>query len=98
MARVQSLDPRPQRCYRCLLTGHVGVRCTATEDSSGICFRCSEPGHKAARCAAPSPKCRYCAAAGRKSDHRVGVTNLCRPPKARAAARATRGGGESMDT
>ncbi|XP_059048818.1 uncharacterized protein LOC131844056 [Achroia grisella] len=97
MARVQSLDPRPQRCYRCLLTGHVGVRCTAAEDSSGICFRCSEPGHKAARCAAPSPKCRYCAAAGRKSDHRVGVTNLCRPPKARAAARAT-GGGESMDT
>ncbi|XP_059045639.1 uncharacterized protein LOC131841332 [Achroia grisella] len=59
MARVQSLDPRPQRCYRCLLTGHVGVRCTATEDSSGICFRCSEPGHKAARCAAPSPKCRF---------------------------------------
>ncbi|XP_059047203.1 uncharacterized protein LOC131842652 [Achroia grisella] len=98
MARVQSLDPRPQRCYRCLLTGHVGVRCTAAEDSSGICFRCSEPGHKAARCAAPSPKCRYCAAAGRKSDHRVGVTNLCRPPKARAAARATGGGGESMDT
>ncbi|XP_059051282.1 uncharacterized protein LOC131846081 [Achroia grisella] len=89
MARVQSLDPRPQRCYRCLLTGHVGVRCTAAEDSSGICFRCSEPGHKAARCAAPSPKCRYCAAAGRKSDHRVGVTNLCRPPKARAAARST---------
>ncbi|XP_059056503.1 uncharacterized protein LOC131850320 [Achroia grisella] len=98
MARVQSLDPRPQRCYRCLLTGHVGVRCTAAEDSSGICFRCSEPGHKAARCAAPSPKCRYCAAAGRKSDHRVGVTNMCRPPKARAAARATGGGGESMDT
>ncbi|XP_059046621.1 uncharacterized protein LOC131842121 [Achroia grisella] len=98
MARVQPLDPRPQRCYRCLLTGHVGLRCTAEEDSSGICFRCSEPGHKAARCAAPSPNCRYCAAAGRKSDHRVGVTNLCRPPKARAAARATGGGGESMDT
>ncbi|XP_059062826.1 uncharacterized protein LOC131855568 [Achroia grisella] len=98
MARVQSLDPRPQRCYRCLLTGHVGIRCTAGEDCSGICFRCSEPGHKAARCAAPSPHCRYCAAAGRKSDHRVGVTNLCRPPKARAAARATGGGGESMDT
>ncbi|XP_059061957.1 uncharacterized protein LOC131854808, partial [Achroia grisella] len=43
VARVQSLDPRPQRCYRCLLTGHVGLRCTAEQDSSGICFRCSEP-------------------------------------------------------
>ncbi|XP_059062985.1 uncharacterized protein LOC131855702 [Achroia grisella] len=98
MARVQSLDPRPQRCYRCLLTGHVGVRCTAVEDSSGICFRCCEPGHKAARCAAPSPKCRYCAAAGRKSDHRVGVTKECRPPKARAPAPTSGGGGEGMDT
>ncbi|XP_059048825.1 myosin-11-like [Achroia grisella] len=100
MARVQSLDPRPMRCYRCLLTGHVGRRCTAGEDCSDKCYRCGQGGHKAARCAEPSPKCWYCAAANRKSDHRVGSTKACRLPKARAAAAAqvTGGGGDSMDT
>ncbi|XP_059047805.1 uncharacterized protein LOC131843207 [Achroia grisella] len=100
MARVQSLDPRPMRCYRCLLTGHVGRRCTAGEDCSDKCYRCGQGGHKAARCAEPSPKCWYCAAANRKSDHRVGSTKQCRLPKARAAAAAqvTGGGGDSMDT
>ncbi|XP_059061649.1 uncharacterized protein LOC131854544 [Achroia grisella] len=52
MARVRSLDPRPMRCYRCLLTGHVGQRCTAKEDRGGVCFRCGQDGHKAASCTA----------------------------------------------
>ncbi|XP_059061652.1 uncharacterized protein LOC131854547 [Achroia grisella] len=98
MARVQSLDPRPMRCYRCLLTGHVGRRCTAGEDCSDKCYRCGQGGHKAARCAEPSPKCWYCAAANRKSDHRVGSTKQCRLPKARAAAAAqVTGGGGGFD-
>ncbi|XP_059061177.1 uncharacterized protein LOC131854070 [Achroia grisella] len=81
MARVRSLDPRPMRCYRCLLTGHVGQRCTAKEDRGGVCFRCGQDGHKAASCTAPSPHCPYCAAAKKKADHRMGSTKGCRPPK-----------------
>ncbi|XP_059059524.1 uncharacterized protein LOC131852806 [Achroia grisella] len=81
MARVRSLDPRPMRCYRCLLTGHVGQRCTAKEDRGGACFRCGQDGHKAASCTAPSPHCPYCAAAKKKADHRMGSTKGCRPPK-----------------
>ncbi|XP_059059521.1 uncharacterized protein LOC131852804 [Achroia grisella] len=50
MARVRSLDTRPLRCYRCLLTGHVGQRCTAKENRGGACFRCGQDGHKAATC------------------------------------------------
>ncbi|XP_059048065.1 uncharacterized protein LOC131843438 [Achroia grisella] len=81
MARVRSLDPRPMRCYRCLLTGHVGQRCTAKEDCGGACFRCGQDGHKAASCTAPSPHCPYCAAAKRKADHRMGSTKGCCLPK-----------------
>ncbi|XP_059047665.1 uncharacterized protein LOC131843086 [Achroia grisella] len=81
MARVRSLDPRPMRCYRCLLTGHVGQRCTAKENRGGACFRCGQDGHKAASCTAPSPHCPYCAAAKRKADHKIGSTKGCRPPK-----------------
>ncbi|XP_059051908.1 CCHC-type zinc finger nucleic acid binding protein-like [Achroia grisella] len=69
------------RCYRCLLTGHVGQRCTAGEDCSDRCYRCGQGGHKAARCVTPSPRCWYCAAANRKSDHGIGSTKLCRLPK-----------------
>ncbi|XP_059059220.1 uncharacterized protein LOC131852557 [Achroia grisella] len=81
MARVRSLDPRPMRCFRCLLTGHVGQRCTAKEDRGGACFRCGQDGHKAASCTAPSPHCPYCAAAKKKADHRMGSTKGCRPAK-----------------
>ncbi|XP_059050234.1 uncharacterized protein LOC131845209 [Achroia grisella] len=94
MARVFSLDPRPLRCYRCLLTGHVGQRCTAREDCGGMCFRCGQAGHKAASCVAPKPHCRYCAAAGRDADHRIGSGKQCRAPKARAPAPASGSGGE----
>ncbi|XP_059056093.1 uncharacterized protein LOC131849971 [Achroia grisella] len=99
MARVQSLDPRPMRCYRCLLTGHVGRRCTAGEDCSDKCYHCGQGSHKAARCAEPSPKCWYCAAANRNSDHRVGSTKQCRQrPEPQPRRRLPTGGGDSMDT
>ncbi|XP_059054261.1 uncharacterized protein LOC131848403 [Achroia grisella] len=88
MARVRSLDPRPLRCYRCLLTGHVGQRCTAKENRGGACFRCGQDGHKAATCTAPSPHCPYCAAAKRKADHKIGSTKGCRPPKQAARVEA----------
>ncbi|XP_059054145.1 uncharacterized protein LOC131848312 [Achroia grisella] len=88
MARVRSLDPRPMRCYRCLLTGHVGQRCTAKENRGGACFRCGQDGHKAATCTAPSPHCPYCAAAKRKADHKIGSTKGCRPPKQAARVEA----------
>ncbi|XP_059061651.1 uncharacterized protein LOC131854546 [Achroia grisella] len=98
MARVRSLDPRPMRCYRCLLTGHVGQRCTAKEDRGGVCFRCGQDGHKAASCAAPSPHCPYCAAAKKKADHRMGSTKGCRPPKQAARVEEMEAEGPSPPT
>ncbi|XP_052756690.1 DNA-binding protein HEXBP-like [Galleria mellonella] len=99
MARVQTLEPRPMRCYRCLLSGHVAQWCTASVDTSGgvLCFRCGKAGHKSAQCTAQSPACGFCAAEGRKSDHRVGSTAKCRPRKARAPARDSRSIGSDSD-
>ncbi|XP_059061650.1 uncharacterized protein LOC131854545 [Achroia grisella] len=39
VARVQSLDPRPQRCYRCLLTGHWS---SAQCENGGVRRGCEE--------------------------------------------------------
>ncbi|XP_037302751.1 uncharacterized protein LOC119193224 [Manduca sexta] len=70
-AGVRLLEPRPQRCYRCLCRGHVGAKCTAGVDRSGICYRCGLEGHKAKGCSA-EPHCAVCAAAGKPAGHRVG--------------------------
>ncbi|XP_061385243.1 uncharacterized protein LOC133320616 [Danaus plexippus] len=47
-ARVVLLAARPKRCFRCLDTGHVAVKCQHPEDRSRRCFRCGTSGHKAA--------------------------------------------------
>ncbi|XP_073967380.1 uncharacterized protein [Choristoneura fumiferana] len=61
-AQVKLLEPRPLRCYRCLLTGHVRVQCTSEVDRSDFCYRCSKPNHKAAQCSAKA-HCAVCALA-----------------------------------
>ncbi|XP_072948465.1 uncharacterized protein [Epargyreus clarus] len=55
-ARVEVLQPKTLRCYRCLQGGHVRAHCTAEADRSEECYRCGKPGHKANACTA-TPKC-----------------------------------------
>ncbi|XP_059061179.1 uncharacterized protein LOC131854072 [Achroia grisella] len=88
-AHVTVLDPKPMRCYRCLLQGHVGTQCKSAVDRSLACFRCGGEGHKAAGCTAP-PHCVYCAAAGRPANHAVGSGKACsRGSRAQARAEET---------
>ncbi|CAH2063645.1 unnamed protein product, partial [Iphiclides podalirius] len=60
---VESLKPRPMKCFRCLEIGHTRLQCTSEVDRSDICYRCSAPGHKAAACLA-KPHWAVCAVAG----------------------------------
>ncbi|CAK1597297.1 unnamed protein product [Parnassius mnemosyne] len=55
-AQVKLLEPRPLRCYRCLVGHHVSVKCASEVDRSGLCFRCCQPGHISATCCA-TPHC-----------------------------------------
>ncbi|XP_061719323.1 neurofilament heavy polypeptide-like [Cydia pomonella] len=70
-ARVQLLDQKPMRCFRCLEAGHVRAQCRAQEDRSDLCYRCGQPGHKAATCSA-TPHCAVCAAANKPAGHMIG--------------------------
>lgn len=80
-ARVELLQARPLRCYRCLENGHVRAQCTAETDRSEECYRCGQTGHKSSVCSA-TPKCSVCAAANKASAHRLG-SKACAPPKSR---------------
>ncbi|CAH2045681.1 unnamed protein product, partial [Iphiclides podalirius] len=53
---VESLEPRPMKCFRCLEIGHTRLQCTSEVNRSDICYRCSAPGHKAAACLAKPHK------------------------------------------
>lgn len=80
-AKVEMLQPRPLRCYKCLEVGHVRAQCTAETDRSEECYRCGQTGHKSSTCSATA-KCSVCAAAGKSSAHRLG-SKACAPPKTR---------------
>lgn len=69
--RPTLLEPRPARCFRCLVPGHIGVKCTASVDRSAVCFNCCQPGHRAAACTA-EPHCSACDGGGKASGHRLG--------------------------
>ncbi|CAK1577943.1 unnamed protein product [Parnassius mnemosyne] len=92
-AQVKLLEPRPLRCYRCLVGHHVSVKCASEVDRSGLCFRCCQPGHISATCCA-TPHCDACAATGKPADHRAGSKACVPPAKAKAAGR----GGPSAAT
>lgn len=86
-ARVQSLDPRPMQCYRCLEIGHTGLQCRSTVDRSRLCFRCCKPGHKAAECT-DRLHCPLCQEKGRPAEHAIGGRKCVRLKKGqRVAAR-----------
>ncbi|CAK1601059.1 unnamed protein product [Parnassius mnemosyne] len=92
-AQVKLLEPRPLRCYRCLVGHHVSVKCASEVDRSGLCFRCCQPGHISATCCA-TPHCDACAATGKPADHRAGSKACVPHAKAKAAGR----GGPSAAT
>ncbi|XP_026326825.1 uncharacterized protein LOC113235360 [Hyposmocoma kahamanoa] len=46
-AKVEVLEVRPMRCYRCLEPGHVGRQCPSENNRSDCCFTCGQKGHKA---------------------------------------------------
>lgn len=70
--RVETLEPRPMHCFRCLEAGHVGTKCTNQTNRSGRCYACGDPGHKAKDCTAQAFKCPLCSDIGRPADHRFG--------------------------
>lgn len=80
-ARVKLLPKRAVQCFRCLEKGHVRAQCTAQIDRSELCFRCGRPGHRAAQCSG-APNCSLCAAAGKRSEHRLGG-KACKAPKSK---------------
>ncbi|XP_049877835.1 uncharacterized protein LOC126375036 [Pectinophora gossypiella] len=79
-ARVQSLEPRPMQCFRCLEIGHTGRQCQSTADRSQLCFRCCKPGHKSVDCT-EGLHCPLCHEAGRPSGHAIGGRQCVRPKK-----------------
>ncbi|XP_063838238.1 uncharacterized protein LOC135087403 [Ostrinia nubilalis] len=86
-ARVQILEARPMRCFKCMGLGHTRQLCPSSADRSGLCFRCGNPGHKAAECSAKDARCAVCAEAGRDASHHMGGRN-CNPPQTRGKTAA----------
>jgi hypothetical protein len=72
-ARVRVPGKRPQRCYRCHLTGHLAAACRG-EDRSLLCYNCGGQGHVAATCP-NAAHCQTCAKAGKSAKHRFGTAS-----------------------
>ncbi|XP_026824711.1 uncharacterized protein LOC113561756 [Ooceraea biroi] len=70
-ARVEMIEARPIRCFKCLEAGHVRERCTSEIDRMGACFKCGENNHKAAECT-NKPHCPACKRNGKDVNHRIG--------------------------
>lgn len=77
-AKIQVLEERPLRCYRCLALGHARPQCPSTIVREHLCFRCGSEGHKSYTCRA-EPRCMVCTDAKRPSGHLMGGAE-CRPP------------------
>ncbi|XP_026330913.1 uncharacterized protein LOC113238291 [Hyposmocoma kahamanoa] len=84
-AKVQALEQRPLRCYRCLGLGHTRPMCTSGSSREDLCFRCGNEGHQASNCKGVL-RCAVCADAGRPSDHRMGGRSRKPPPMKRKAS------------
>ncbi|KAJ0169178.1 hypothetical protein K1T71_014904 [Dendrolimus kikuchii] len=67
-ADIKILPSRSERCWRCLVAGHVACTCSSPVDRSKGCYRCGQPGHPAATCQ-NEPHCSICSAAGRAAGH-----------------------------
>ncbi|KAL0896218.1 hypothetical protein ABMA27_012157 [Loxostege sticticalis] len=83
--RVQVLEAKPLRCYRCMEGGHVRGECPCETDRSELCYRCGRPGHQARECVAAAPHCPVCADLGKPADHKVGSKNCAQPKRGKAS-------------
>lgn len=90
--RIELLEARPLRCYRCFERGHVRERCQSAMDRSGLCYRCGGSGHTSRDCAA-TPKCPLCTSIGRPADHILGAKQ-CAP---RVRKQPKKDGGRGTD-
>ncbi|KAJ0177211.1 hypothetical protein K1T71_007220 [Dendrolimus kikuchii] len=79
-ARVEALETRPIRCYRCYNVGHGAQTCPDTcPDRTNLCLRCGKSGHKMPDCTARNPHCAACAAGGLNAAHPT-LARFCQPP------------------
>jgi hypothetical protein len=70
--RVRFIPPNAACCCRCLMPGHVAVRCKGKFDRSEECYRYGRKGHKAAQCEAVEPQS--------GADHMHGCQEACNAP------------------
>lgn len=80
-AKVELLEPRSLRCFKCLAKGYVRETYPDTQDRSRKCYRCDVSGHVARSCTAP-PKCPICTDLGRAAGH-ILESKRCSPQKKR---------------
>lgn len=70
-ARVQLLEARPMRCFKCLCENHARVNCFLEEDRSSLCYRCGKASHQARGCTAEA-WCPLSTDLGMPAKHRYG--------------------------
>ncbi|CAH2085120.1 unnamed protein product [Euphydryas editha] len=78
-ARVQVLEQRALRCFKCMGLGHTRPTCPTAADRGKACYRCGMEGHLARACTG-ALRCAVCADAGKPASHLMGGRD-CRPPK-----------------
>lgn len=83
-ARVEVLEQRPLRCFKCQGIGHTRPVCPSTVNRDNLCFRCGSEGHRASVCTG-TMRCAVCADAGLPSGHVMGGSD-CRPPPTKGKA------------
>lgn len=77
--RIEVVEGRPLRCFRCLALGHTRATCTSEFERCNLCFRCGEAGHVASACRA-KVNCIACAAANKPAGHKMGGRACKAPP------------------
>ena len=87
MCRVRSLEteqPKPLRCYKCLRVGHVAAKCEG-QSVGAVCYRCGCEGHQSRACTAEKANCPVCAQENdRDPAHILGSTGcMAAAPKVR---------------
>ncbi|XP_076385624.1 uncharacterized protein LOC143264063 [Megachile rotundata] len=86
-ARVEILEARSMRCFKCLHKGHTAQQCPEKENRSGRCYACGAEGHKAASCT-NKIRCPLCSDLGRPDTHRLGAAGCAPEPKKKKKTQA----------